>query len=125
MNMIVLTKGVTSAIVLTLTEKQLLNNPNYLFVFTGRSTKTTVKFVLLNNADISPYKDRYNKFSIAHTLFTNAKVQQYTYNVYEQASTTNTDPTGLNLLETGIMDLKQSVTVFTEPQDATTEFKLP
>ena len=124
--MIVLAKGVTSTIVLTLTEKQLLTNPNYLFVFTGRSTKTTVKFVLLNNADLSLYKDRYNKFSIANSLFTNAKIQHYTYNVYEQASTSNTDPTGLNLLETGLMELKASSTnVFTEPQDAQTEFILP
>jgi hypothetical protein len=124
--MIVLTKGVTSTIVLTLTEKQLLTNPNYLFVFTGRSTKTTVKFVLLNNADLSLYKDRYNKFSIANSLFATAKIQQYTYNVYEQASTSNTDPTGLNLLETGLMELKASSTnVYTEPQDAQTEFILP
>ena len=99
--------------------------PNYLFVFTGRSTKTTIKFILLNNADISLYKDRYNRFSIDNALFTNAKVQQYTYNVYEQSSTTNLDTTGLNLLETGIMELKQPTTVFTEPIGTTTEFKLP
>lgn len=123
--MIVLTKGVTSTIVVTLTEKQLLTNPNYLFVFTGRTTNTEVKFVLLNAADISQYKDRYNKFSIANTLFTNAKPQQYTYNIYEQSSTINTDPTGLNLLETGLMELRQSSTVFTEPEGSTTEFIIP
>lgn len=123
--MIVLTKGVTSTIVVTLTEKQLLTNPNYLFVFTGRTTNTEVKFVLLNASDISQYKDRYNKFSISNTLFTNAKPQQYTYNIYEQSSTTNTDTTGLNLLETGLMELRQSSTVFTEPEGSTTEFIIP
>lgn len=123
--MIVLTKGVTSTIVVTLTEKQLLTNPNYLFVFTGRTTNTEVKFVLLNAADISLYKERYNKFSIANTLFTNAKPQQYTYNIYEQTSTTNTDPTDLNLLETGLMELRQSSTVYTEPEGSTTEFIIP
>ena len=121
--MLNLVKGVTSTIVVTLTEKQLLTAPNYLFVFTGRTTNTEVKFVLLNAADISQYKNRYNKFSISSALFTNAKIEQYTYNIYEQASTTNTDPTGLNLLETGIMVLSQSTEVFTEP-DATTEFTI-
>lgn len=113
--MLVLNKGVTSTIVVTLTEKQLLTNPNYLFIFTGRTTNTEVAFVLLNNADLSQHKDRYNKFSIAHTLFTNSKIQEYVYNIYEQASTTNLDPTSLNLLETGIMQLKQASTIYSNP----------
>lgn len=113
--MLVLNKGVNSSIVVTLTEKQLLTTPNYLFIFTGRTTNTQVKFVLLNTADISQYKDRYNKFNIANMLFNNAKVQDYIYNIYEQSSTSNLDPTGLNLLETGVMQLKQTQTIFTEP----------
>lgn len=119
--MLNLVKGVTSNIIVTLTEKQLLTTPNYLFVFTGRTTNTDIKFVLLNADDTSPYKSRYNKFSINNALFANAEAQQYTYNIYEQASTSNTDPTGLNLLETGIMVLSESTTVFTEP-NAATEF---
>jgi hypothetical protein len=121
--MINLVKGVTSTIVVTLTEKQLLTTPNYLFVFTGRTTNTQVKFVMNNNQDSSDYKDRYNKFTIPHTLFTTAKIQQYTYNIYEQQSANNTNPTGLNLLETGIMVLSEPTTVFTEPT-ATTEFTI-
>jgi hypothetical protein len=66
--MIQLTKGVTQFMYLTLTEKELITNPNYLFVFRSRSTNTEVKFVLLNNTDISLYKDRYNKFSLVLTL---------------------------------------------------------
>ena len=121
--MINLVKGVTSTIVVTLTEKQLLTEPNYLFIFTGRTTNTDTKFVLLNNADISPSKSRYNKFSLNHTLFTNAKIQQYTYNIYEQQSANNLDQTGLNLLETGIMVLSEATNVFTEPI-AETEFTI-
>lgn len=123
--MLVLTKGVTSNIVVTLTEKQLLTAPNYLFIFTGRTTNTEVKFILLNAADVSQYKQRYNKFSIANTLFSTAKIEQYIYNIYEQTSTTNLNPQGLNLLETGIMDLKQSVTIFTSPEGVETEFIIP
>lgn len=104
--MIRLTKGNTENIILTLTEKQLLTNPNYLFVFTNRSANTEIKFVLLNNADISQYKSRYNEFSIVtNTNFGTALNGQYDYEIYEQTSTTNTNPSGLNMVESGIMEL--------------------
>jgi hypothetical protein len=107
--MIHLTKGETNTIVMTLTEKQLLTNPNYLFVFTNRSSNNVIKFVILNTSDVSQYKDRYNEFNIVtNTNFSSALEGQYTYEVYEQASTTNTNITGLNKLETGIMWLSGS-----------------
>ena len=107
--MIHLTKGETNTIVMTLTEKQLLTNPNYLFVFTNRSSNNLVKFVVLNASDISLYKDRYNEFNIVtNTNFSSALEGQYTYEVYEQTSTTNLNITGLNKLETGIMWLSGS-----------------
>ena len=104
--MIRLTKGQTQNIILTLTEKQLLTNPNYLFIFTNRSANTEVKFVKLNATDVSIFKDRYNEFSIiTNTNFGSSLNGQYVYEVYEQTSTTNLNPAGLNLLETGIMEL--------------------
>jgi hypothetical protein len=107
--MIHLTKGETNTIVMTLTEKQLLTNPNYLFVFTNRSSNNVIKFVVLNASDVSQYKDRYNEFSIVtNTNFATALEGQYTYEVYEQTSTSNTNTTGLNKLETGIMWLSGS-----------------
>jgi len=113
--MIQLTKGQTQYIYLTLTEKQLLSAPNYLFIFTNRSSNLEVKFVLLNAADVSQYKDRYNKFSIVtNTYFGSSLNGQWTYDVYEQTSTSNTNPAGLNKLESGIMMLNQASTVYTE-----------
>ena len=113
--MIRLTKGQTQNIILTLTEKQLLTNPNYLFVFTNRSANTEVKFVKLNNTDISQYKDRYNEFSIVtNTNFSTALNGQYDYDIYEQTSTSNLNPAGLNLLESGIMELIGTPFNFTE-----------
>lgn len=113
--MIRLTKGQTQSIILTLTEKQLLTNPNYLFVFTNRSSNTEVKFVQLNNTDISQYKDRYNEFSIVtNTNFATALNGQYDYEVYEQTSTSNTNPAGLNMVESGIMELVGTPFNFTE-----------
>jgi len=119
--MIQLTKGQTQNIILTLTEKQTLTNPNYLFVFENRSTNTEIKFVKLNNTDTSAYKDRFNQFSIVvNSYFNTALNGQYTYSVYEQASPSNTNPTGLNLLETGIMELSGTGISFTEYETTST-----
>ena len=113
--MIHLTKGQTNTIILTLTEKQLLINPNYLFVFTNRSSNNVIKFVVLNASDLSLYKDRYNEFSIVtNTNFSSALEGQYTYEVYEQASSSNTNITGLNKLETGIMWLSGSTMTYNQ-----------
>jgi hypothetical protein len=121
--MIVLYKAATQNVVLTLTEKQLLVNPNYLFVFTNRTTNVKTSFIKLNAADTSLYKDRYNKFSfVVDTLFPSGKVGFYVYNVYEQVSDTNTDPAGLNLLETGMMEIKPATApqIFTERESVNT-----
>ena len=119
--MIQLTKGQTQNIILTLTEKQTLTNPNYLFVFENRSTNTDVKFVKLNNTDISAYKERYNEFTIVVNSHFNTSLNgQYTYTVYEQASPSNLNPTGLNLLETGIMELEGTTISFTEYETTST-----
>jgi hypothetical protein len=113
--MIRLTKGQTQIVILTLTEKQLLTNPNYLFVFTNRSANTEIKFVRLNNTDLSQYKDRYNEFSfVTNTNFSTALNGQYDYVVYEQTSTSNLNPAGLNALESGIMELVGTPFEFTE-----------
>jgi hypothetical protein len=115
--MIQLTKGVTQFIYLTLTEKETLTNPNYLFVFKNRSTNTSVSFVLLNAADVSLFKERYNKFSIKVDKYFSSKPRgQYIYSVYEQASTSNQDTTGLTLLESGVMVLNDAENVYTEYQ---------
>jgi len=116
-----LIKGQTQNIILTLTEKQLLTSPNYLFIFENRSTNTEIKFVRLNNTDISAYKERYNEFTIVVNSFFNTALNgQYTYTIYEQTSTTNTNPTGLNLLESGIMELSGTTISFTEYETTST-----
>ncbi len=104
-----------------MTEKQLLTSPNYLFIFENRSTNTEIKFVRLNNTDISSYKERYNEFTIVVNSFFNTALNgQYTYTIYEQASTSNLNPTGLNLLESGIMELSGTTISFTEYETTST-----
>lgn len=108
--MIYLTKGATSQIILTLKEKQTLSAPNYLFVFTHRGSNIEVKFVILNAADTSAFKDRFNQFSIVtNTYFGSQDSGEWEYQIYEQTSTTNTNPANATgLIETGIMRLSES-----------------
>jgi hypothetical protein len=116
-----LTKGQTQNIIFTLTEKQTLTSPNYLFIFENRSTNTEIKFVKLNATDTSAYKDRFNQFSIVvNTYFNTALNGQYTYTIYEQASTSNLNPTGLNLLESGIMELSGTTISYTKYETTST-----
>ena len=115
--MIYLRKGHTDTVVVTLKEKQTLTSPNYLFHFTQRASNDVVAFVLLNNADTSAFKDRFNQFSInGVTHFANELAGEWEYRIYEQASTSNTDPAlATGLLELGIMRLSDTDTfAFTE-----------
>lgn len=117
--MLHLTIAQTNNIYVTLTEKQSLGNPNYLFRFKNRTTHEEVKFVKLFAADISPFKERYNQFSISvSTYFFQKDLGEWEYFIYEQISTTNTDPAlAYSLLETGIMILDEvSSPTFTEYQ---------
>lgn len=117
--MIHFTKGQTQSIYLTLKEKQTLASPNYLFRFKNRTTNEEVKFVRLNATDLSAHKDRYNQFSIVvNTFFTGKDSGEWEYYIYEQTSTTNTDPAlATGLLESGIMDLNEATQFsFTEYQ---------
>jgi hypothetical protein len=108
--MIYLRKGHTDDVIVTLKEKQTLSAPNYLFYFKQRSSNDVVAFVILNAADLSQYKDRYNKFSInGVTHFSSELAGEWEYMIYEQSSTTNVNPAlATNLLETGIMRLSDT-----------------
>jgi len=110
--MIQLTQEATEFIYLTLTEKQTLASPNYLFRFVNRTTRDEVTFVLLFALDVSVYKDRYNKFSIkVPKYFGLGYVGEWLYYVYEQSSAYNVDYTqATGLLEEGIMKLSPSTT---------------
>jgi hypothetical protein len=105
--MIHLTKNETSTIILTLKEKQTLTTPNYLFWFKSRGTNQEVKFVVLNAADLSPHKERYNEFDIVvNTYFEDSPEGDWEYKIYEQTSTSNVNPDlATGLVEDGIMRL--------------------
>jgi len=104
------TKGQTETVILTLKEKQQLVNSNFLFYFKSKVNNTEVKFVVLASSDLSGYKDRFNEFSVVvNTHFANALAGEYGYTIYEQASTTNTNPAlAFGIVETGQMALNNS-----------------
>lgn len=112
--MIYLEKGQSSQIVLTLSEKAQLYSPNYLFVFKSRSTNETIKFIKLVGSDESPNESRFNTFTIVtDTYFANSLKGEWTYSIYEQASTTNLDTRyTTSLIEEGQMILSDG-NVFT------------
>jgi hypothetical protein len=101
--MIVLNKQSSADIFLvTLTENMTLNTPNFLFVFKNVTTKEIVNKIFTFAEDTSPHQLRFNQFTInTSSVFANQKAGQWIYKVYEQASDTNTDTTGLNMLENG------------------------
>lgn len=117
-SMIYLTKMQTSdEIIVTLTEKQTLAAPNYLFIFINRTDNTEAKFIKLNNQDISTHKERYNKFVIdTKHEFDNKLAGEWTYYIYETTHTNNLNPAqATSLLETGILRLNDnSIFEFTE-----------
>ena len=122
--MIRLSKSSTSdKIVVTLEEARTIVNPYYLFVFTNESTREKFKVILNSLDDESPYKERYNKWTInTSTLLGGLPKGKYIYNIYEQVSSTNLDTTGLNLLENGKMLLIGEAIQFIE-NNVETEYK--
>lgn len=108
--MIHLQKGQTNKIVLTLSEKATLTNPNWLFVFKSRVSNEIIKFVILGSADLSSYKERFNSFNIVtNTYFNNKTSGEWSYTIYEQASTSNVNPAlATGIVEQGQMNLKDA-----------------
>lgn len=98
----------------TLFELSTLSPVYYLFEFENDQTK--VKYYCIPT-ELSTELTRYNKFNIQDTSNpvalsgqVNLPVGNYTYRVYEQSSSTNLDPTGLNQVELDICQVKDSST---------------
>jgi hypothetical protein len=109
--------------ILTLNEKKTISAPFYLFVFENVTTKAQVKFLLNSTTDLSLYPGRYNDFVINTSVkFAGATTGQWNYNIYEQASSTNTDSTGLLEVECGKMILTTDQFNY-EGYEATTNYQ--
>jgi hypothetical protein len=110
--------------IVTLTESTTLTSPYYLFVFTNVSTKVQYKINVNSSSDASLFKDRFNEFSFnTITLFATAQAGQFSYEVYEQSSSSNLDPSGLNLVECGKMLLQPATNLIKQGYAPTTTYK--
>ena len=122
--MLVYTINTQSDTLVTLTESTTLTSPYYLFVFTNVSTKVQYKININSTSDSSLYKTRINVFSFnTVTLFATAQSGQYSYEVYEQSSSSNLNPSGLNMVECGKMLLQPENNLIQQGYAPTTEYK--
>lgn len=122
--MLLLTKGQTAEnIIVTLNEKRTIASGYYIFSFQHITTKEIIYKVYAFAEDESDYPNRYNEFEInTQSLFGSKLAGDWVYNVYEsETSTTNT--TGLNIVETGIMKLKDATAFEYEAYETTTTYK--
>lgn len=112
--MLVINKNSSNEVLPTLYELTTLSPVYYLFEFENDQTKE--KYYCIPT-ELSTELLRYNKFNIVDTASpvalngqVNLPVGNYTYRVYEQSSSTNLDPTGLNQVERDICQVKDSST---------------
>lgn len=123
--MITLTKGQsTEQIIVTLNEKRTLAAGYYLFVFTHFTTRDVINKIYNFTEDDSNYQDRYNQFDFpTDALFGSQGTGQWWYQVYEQASSSNTDTAGLNMVENGVMVLNPAAEFEREMYNEPATFK--
>ena len=87
--MLYITRGDTTRVAVTLQEKQTLTSPYWLWRFISDTTNVEVTAVI---AEVSNnYKERSNLFDITEGVTVTLIEGIYTYYVYEQASSNNTD----------------------------------
>ena len=101
--MLLITKGESKNWFLTLTEKVTIANPKFLFSVTHRQTEKQYNFIL---ADISSFKERYNKFLINENTYQFFE-GEYNYVVYAQTSSSNINPSLANeIVEEGLLKVQ-------------------
>jgi hypothetical protein len=113
-------KGDINDIVCTLTEKQTISNPYYLFSFTNDISGNSYQCIA---TDISTHKERFNEFEITEKESPDplggeielAETGFYHYTIYQQNSATNLNHKLANgILEIGKMKVLASLSELPE-----------
>lgn len=109
----IINKGQANNLVFTLFELTTISNPTYLLEVENKQTKSKAYCILTNELTLEI--TRYNEFVVTETTSPNPLLSQislsegdHLYTVYEQASTTNLDPTGLTAVEQMELQVKDS-----------------
>ena len=128
--MIFLTRGQANTVAVTLYEKTTLPYDTVQYLFEFKNDQTNVSSYCIPT-DTSDFINRYNLFSIVETSSPDplaGEVEldkgEYHYFVYEQLSTTNLDPTGLTLVESGIVRVYTAPTADTIYQNTSTNYQV-
>ena len=116
--MINLTRNSANTVVVTLTEKGTATY--YLFEFKSDTTEAVAYAIA---QDASSYPNRFNQFTITEVGSGTANPEdgevkmgndgQWRYYIYANSSSSNVDPTGLTMLEQGIVKLTGDTTPVT------------
>lgn len=127
--MIKITKATSNEVILTLKEKQTIDNATFLFNFRHDNTKQEKAFLA---ADTSSFKNRFNRFTIeenaSETLssgIVSLREGFHTYEVYEQSSTSNLnvqEATNLVPIEVGKVQVIGTVTTIAEYDEQDKEY---
>lgn len=118
--MVVINKGQSNIVTVTLKEKTTIANAYYLWEWISKASGE--KKYCIQPTDLSAYQDRFNQFTITETASPNPIAGQvtlpttgeWTYNVYEQASSTNLSPTGKTIVESGLVQVIGTATTDTQ-----------
>ena len=118
--MVVIIKGQSNIVTVTLKEKTTISNAYYLWEWISKASGE--KKYCIQPTDLSAYQDRFNQFTITETASPNPIAGQvtlpttgeWTYNVYEQASSTNLSPTGKTIVESGLVQVIGTATTDTQ-----------
>lgn len=109
----IINRGSANTCCFTLYEKTTISNPTYLLEVENKQTR--VKSYCILTPELSTHLVRFNKFTITEKDNPNPLACEISlsegdhwYTVYEQASTTNLNPTGLTVVEEMELQVKDS-----------------
>ena len=115
---LIVTQNSLNTLIVTLKEKSVLAVPYYLLKVHNSENVTSYCTLVEESTDT----DSYNKFTVSINTSANPlnselelKTGEYSYPFYEQSTQSNIDPTGLRIVETGLLTCK--------PQTASTTQK--
>ena len=117
--MLLITNATTTTVILTLTERQTLPQPDYKFLFVNRETNVPLEFVLPFAADVSQYKERYNEFVLLYNVLPALNQIPQDNGFYTYTVTQNQDG---HLLETGLLEVTLPTPPIFKENERTNEY---